>query len=153
MLRTPSALALGPLVAVGVLGITAPAPRAARASSPRIAAVTAVGMAAFVFVRLTTHPLAAVMTTYGLAANVVAGIAEEAFFRRFVYGRFGARGDGVAIVASAALFALVHVPMYGTAVLPIDLAAGLLFGWQRRESGTWTPSAATHVLANLLQMR
>jgi hypothetical protein len=35
-------------------------------------------------------------------------------------------------------------------VLPLDLAAGLIFGWQRRATGSWTAPAATHVIANLL---
>ena len=53
-----------------------------------------------------------------------------------------------AIAGAAALFALIHVPIYGFGVLPIDFAAGLLLGWQRRESGTWTSSAVTHVIAS-----
>jgi membrane protease YdiL (CAAX protease family) len=35
-------------------------------------------------------------------------------------------------------------------VLPLDLAAGLLLGWQRQATGSWAVPAATHVVANLL---
>jgi membrane protease YdiL (CAAX protease family) len=152
-LRSSSVLALGPTVAVGLLGIAGAAPRATRASLARTAAVTSLGIAAFVAVRLLAQPLDAAWTTLGLAANVTAAVAEEAFFRRFVYARLQARGATVAVIASAALFALVHIPLYGVAVLPLDFAAGLLLGWQRRESGTWLSPAVTHIVANLLQMR
>jgi hypothetical protein len=59
-------------------------------------------------------------------------------------------GAPAAVVGSAALFALVHLPAYGVAAFPVDLGAGLLFSWQRWASGTWTTSAATHAWANLL---
>jgi membrane protease YdiL (CAAX protease family) len=56
----------------------------------------------------------------------------------------------LALVGTSLLFALVHVPLYGWAVFPVDLGAGLLFGWQRWAAGTWTVPAATHAAANLL---
>lgn len=82
--------------------------------------------------------------------GVCAAVAEEALFRRLAYGRLLRFGVPVAIVGSAAAFALLHVPLYGVAVLPIDLGAGLLLSWQRWASGTWTVPAATHAAANLL---
>jgi hypothetical protein len=42
------------------------------------------------------------------------------------------------------------VPLYGIAVLPVDLGAGLLLGWQRWATGTWTVPAVTHAAANVL---
>jgi hypothetical protein len=36
------------------------------------------------------------------------------------------------------------------AVLPVDLGAGLLLGWQRWATGTWTVPAVTHAAANAL---
>ena len=54
------------------------------------------------------------------------------------------------MVGSAVLFAAVHVTVYGLWVLPLDLAAGLLFGWQRQVTGSWAVPAATHAVANLL---
>jgi membrane protease YdiL (CAAX protease family) len=82
--------------------------------------------------------------------GVCAAVAEEALFRRLAYGRLLRFGAPVAIVGSALAFALLHVPLYGVAVLPIDLGAGLLLSWQRWASGTWTVPAATHAAANLL---
>jgi len=85
-----------------------------------------------------------------LALNSLAAVAEEAFFRRFLYGRLLRFGPAAAIVISAVLFAAVHVPVYGVAVLWVDLGAGLLLSWQRWASGGWAAPAATHVAANLL---
>jgi hypothetical protein len=34
--------------------------------------------------------------------------------------------------------------------VPVDLGAGLVFGWQRWASGTWTVPAATHAADNVL---
>ena len=81
-------------------------------------------------------------------------VAEEAFFRRLVYGwlaSWGASWGAVAAICGSALaFAAIHVPVYGLAVLPIDTAAGLLLGWQRWVTGGWSASGITHVAANLI---
>jgi len=84
----------------------------------------------------------------GLA--LLAAVAEEALFRRLLYARLARYGAVVAVLGSAALFALVHLPAYGTAALPVDLGAGLLLSWQRFASGRWTVPAVTHAVANLL---
>jgi membrane protease YdiL (CAAX protease family) len=90
------------------------------------------------------------VTTWALPLATAAAVAEEAFFRRLLYDRLERFGAGVAIAVSAVAFAAVHVPLYGVAAFWVDLGAGLLFGWQRWASGTWTAPAATHVAANLL---
>jgi membrane protease YdiL (CAAX protease family) len=83
--------------------------------------------------------------------GVLAAVAEEALFRRLLYLRLLARyGTVAAVLGSAVLFALVHLPAYGTAALPVDLGAGLLLSWQRSASGRWTVPAITHAVANLL---
>ena len=48
------------------------------------------------------------------------------------------------------LFASVHVSTYGFWILPLDLAAGALLGWQRAVSGSWGASAVTHAIGNVL---
>jgi membrane protease YdiL (CAAX protease family) len=85
-----------------------------------------------------------------LALNSLAAISEEAFFRRFLYGRLAAFGAVAAVAATALLFALVHIPAYGMAAFWVDLGGGVLLSWQRWASGTWTVPAATHVAANLM---
>ena len=54
------------------------------------------------------------------------------------------------VVGSAGVFALVHLPAYGVAAMPVDLGAALLLSWQRYASGRWTVPAVTHAVANLL---
>jgi membrane protease YdiL (CAAX protease family) len=84
----------------------------------------------------------------GLA--LAAAVAEEALFRRVLYERLLRFGIVVAVVASAGVFAVLHLPAYGWAAMPVDLGAGLLLSWQRYASGRWTVPAVTHAVANLL---
>jgi len=114
-------------------------------------AVLGVGIAAFLLGRLVggghaPQPLALRVVALG----TLAAIAEEVFFRHFVYDALLPSGAAAAVVGSALLFALVHVTVYGWWVLPIDVAAGLVLSWQRWATGSWKVPAVTHVLANLL---
>lgn len=150
---------VAPLVTalVGVIGVAVPLP--ARARQGRRGARTGIwvlavvlGVGAFAMVRAMG---AAVPVRYGgaaFAASSLAAVAEEAFFRRLVYGRLERWGPAVAVAGSAVLFGAVHVGAYGAAVLPIDVAAGILLGWQRWVTGGWSAPALTHVAANLLAM-
>jgi membrane protease YdiL (CAAX protease family) len=95
-------------------------------------------------------PVPAPRTNAALPLSLLAALAEEALFRRVLYARLLRLGALAAITISAVVFALVHLPAYGTAAIPVDLGAGLLFGWQRWASGTWTAPAVTHGAANLL---
>ena len=118
---------------------------------PGWAVPLAVGCAAVTVARALAGPApplrAGVMV---LTLNVAAAVSEEAFFRGFLFGRLERWGAAVAVVASALAFALIHVPLYGTAAFPVDLGAGLLLSWQRAATGGWSVPAATHTLANLL---
>jgi hypothetical protein len=87
---------------------------------------------------------------YAVVTSCLAAVSEEAWFRRLGFGLLEAAGPAFAIGGSTVLFAVVHVAAYGWWVLPIDLAAGALLGWQRWVSGSWTAPAVTHVIANLL---
>ena len=84
----------------------------------------------------------------GLALG--AAVAEEALFRRVLYDRLLRFGVVAAVIGSAGVFALVHLPAYGVAAMPVDLGAALLLSWQRYASGRWTVPAVTHAVANLL---
>ncbi|HSK36827.1 MAG TPA: CPBP family intramembrane glutamic endopeptidase, partial [Actinomycetota bacterium] len=84
----------------------------------------------------------------GLALG--AAVAEEALFRRVLYDRLLRFGVVAAVAGSAGVFALVHLPAYGLAAMPVDLGAALLLSWQRYASGRWTVPAVTHAVANLL---
>lgn len=84
----------------------------------------------------------------GLA--LLAAVAEEALFRRVLYDRLLRFGVVAAVAGSAVVFALIHLPSYGLAAMPVDLGAALLLSWQRYASGRWTVPAVTHAVANLL---
>jgi membrane protease YdiL (CAAX protease family) len=146
----------GPVLATLFLGLLAvsllwPGPAAVR-PGPRAFPVLLLGVGAFVLGRLLATGPASVPAATGfvIGMNTLAAVAEEAFFRRLVYGALLAGGPAVALVGSAVLFALVHVTVYGLWVLPLDLAAGLLLGWQRQATGSWAVPAVTHAVANLL---
>lgn len=120
----------------------------------RAAVALAVGAVAFTVGRFATGgPVAAHPLLFRLLVlNALAAVAEEAFFRRMLYGALLPRGQAVAIVGSAVAFAAVHAWVWGLWVLPLDLAAGLLLSWQRAASGRWSVPAATHVFANSLAL-
>ena len=155
-LRAPGSLSLTVLSLVGLLGVAGGLPSQARFPR-RIArldrlAVVAVGLAPFAVVRLFGPPLPTVILPLTVVATTAAAIAEEAFFRRFVYGWLTAHGAVVAVTGSALLFAIIHIPVYGPGVIFIDFGAGLIFGYQRYATGGWAVSATTHVGANLIQL-
>jgi membrane protease YdiL (CAAX protease family) len=140
------------LLAVSVLWPVPGGDRPVASRGAPVLPVLAVGIGAFVAGRVllagSSPPAPATALVIGL--NTLAAVAEEAFFRRLVYGTLLAGGPALAVGGSALLFAAVHVSVYGLWVLPIDLAAGLLFGWQRRATGSWAVPAVTHAVANLL---
>jgi membrane protease YdiL (CAAX protease family) len=152
----PVALLVVLFVVLGVVGATwrLPARRASAAVRSPVPAWLAlgVGLGAFGAGRLLAAGSlpAAPLILRSVALNSLAAVAEEAFFRRLAYGLALARGPVLAVVTSAVVFAAVHVTVWGWAVLPLDLAAGLVLGWQRWASGRWSVPAATHVAANLL---
>jgi membrane protease YdiL (CAAX protease family) len=151
--RTISYESIGVVALVGAAGILPRLPAAKRRHRGLAwAAVTIAGCATFALGRALGSGVGVRLTGLGVATIVVAAVAEEAFFRRFVYGWLEGRGVAFAILSSAFLFAVVHLPTYGPGVWGIDFAAGIVLGWQRWASGTWTAPAATHVFANLLQM-
>jgi membrane protease YdiL (CAAX protease family) len=111
----------------------------------------ALGILSVALVRLLlAAPVQSRSTGAGVVISLLAAVAEEGLFRGALFARLEPLGQDLAIVASATAFALVHVPFYGLRALPIDFGAGLLFGWQRSDSGSWTVPAATHAFANLM---
>jgi membrane protease YdiL (CAAX protease family) len=112
--------------------------------------VTSTGVATCAVVRLALPGAPLHATALGLYASVVAAIGEEVVFRRGLYRALERWGPLVAVVVSAVVFGVVHAPMYGWTVVPVDVGAGLLFGWQRWATGGWTSPAVAHVSANLL---
>lgn len=159
---TPLAFAV--TAAAGMAGLLTPLPSAMRvATRPESIrrertetwwwlAVTLIGVGAFAAGRALSTPLLGRAMPGAFAATAAAGVAEELLFRRLLYGCLAPAGAAVAVGGSALVFAAVHIPAYGLPAFPLDLAAGLLFGWQRWASGRWTSPAVTHALANVIQL-
>lgn len=157
----PTLVLVAVFVTIGIVGAWWPLDRGAggrkdsAADVPAGAAVTMwvalAGMGAFVVGRLVAGGTAAAPALLGyVALNTLAAVAEEALFRRLVYGSLSSFGPAVAVGGSAVAFAAVHVTVWGAWVLPLDLAAGLVLSWQRWASGRWSVPAATHAFANLV---
>ena len=157
----PRLLLVALFLVLGLTGLRWPVPEAegnAAVARPgaelRPSVVLLVGIVAVAVGRLLgaggTRWLAPALAS--LLLNTLAAVAEEAFFRRLVYGLLSSWGPGVAVGGSALCFAAVHVTVWGWAVLPLDLAAGLLLGWQRAATGGWRVPAVTHVVANALAL-
>lgn len=151
--RHPAAALAALFALLVILGASLPIPSrpAAYARPVRVVAVaTLLGVLAFAVGRMMIGGHAPTsLTVSTIAANTLAAVAEEVWFRRLCYGLLEPAGPAFAIAASTTLFAAVHVSTYGIAVLPLDLAAGALLGWQRATTGSWAAPAVTHALANL----
>ena len=120
---------------------------------PRVATsiVLTIGVASIVFASTIAGPsVPTPHASLALPLSLLAAVAEEALFRRVAYARLARFGALVAVAGSAMLFAIVHLPAYGVAALPVDLGAGVLFGWQRWASGTWLVPAGTHAFADAM---
>jgi membrane protease YdiL (CAAX protease family) len=86
---------------------------------------------------------------WALLTVFVAG-AEEAFLRGALFDEVQRRTNAdIAVVVTAVAFALLHVPLYGWHVLPLDLAVGAVLGATRLLAGTWTAPAIAHIGADL----
>jgi membrane protease YdiL (CAAX protease family) len=146
---TRTALFAASYLTIGLASIAIPLQRERPHLAPALALLWGFG-AVVVAANLSGSPVPLPWSAAALPLSLLAAVAEEALFRRLAFARLEAFGAAVAIVGSAALFGLVHVPAYGLSALPVDLGAGLLFGWQRWASGTWTVPAATHAVANAI---
>ena len=137
------------VLALGSLGAVVAGPSSERVVHPALA--LGVGIAAVIAAASASGtPIPGPRSEWAIPLGVAAAVAEEAFFRRFLYGHLVRYGAAVAVIGSALAFAAVHVPVYGLVALPVDLGAGLLFGWPRWASGSWAVPAATHAAANVL---
>lgn len=86
---------------------------------------------------------------WGISVTLVA-VAEEVFLRGALF-RLTERMAGTlaAVAVTSIAFALIHVPLYGPAVLPLDLAVGVWLGGLRVLSGGVAAPATAHVVADL----
>ena len=146
---TRTALFAASYLTIGLASIAVPLERERPHLAPGLPLLWGLG-GVVVATNVSGSPVPLPWSTAALPLSLLAAVAEEALFRRLAYARLERFGAAAAIVGSAVLFGLVHLPAYGLSALPVDVGAGLLFGWQRWASGTWTVPAATHAFANAL---
>jgi membrane protease YdiL (CAAX protease family) len=80
--------------------------------------------------------------------GLVAGAAEELFFRAFMQSRFRARwSPAVAVVVSSACFGVMHLDWVHSV---LAFALGLYLGFITEMSGSALPAIACHVVNNVL---
>ncbi len=94
----------------------------------------------------------AVLPVVGVAVVLAAPLAEEVFFRGFVFpGLIRPFGVFGAIVGSGLLFAMFHVTGPDSAGLIIPFTPiGMMFAWLYFKTGTLWTSIAAHLVFNLV---
>jgi len=86
--------------------------------------------------------------TWAALAALIATL-EEIAIRGALYQRWrDEAGPVAAIVAGAVVFALIHLPRYGLAAMPLDAAVGLTLGGLRALTGRVLPCAVAHTIAD-----
>src|SRR6185312_567327 len=95
-----------------------------------------------------------------LVQLIVVALPEELFFRGFLLKlleekfppkrRILGGGVGWALVISAAMFALIHLPKDGDPRALATFFPGLLFGWMRSATGSILAATITHGCSNIL---
>ena len=85
---------------------------------------------------------------WALVVAVLVG-AEEVFLRGTLYEAVSdLAGSASAVGVGAIAFALMHVPLYGWHVLPLDLAVGVVLGMLRTSTGTVAAPTLAHLIAD-----
>ena len=83
-------------------------------------------------------------------ATVLVAIGEETILRGALFDALDGQGGAViAILGTSVAFALIHVPLYGWHVVPLDLGVGLWLAGLRLVSGGIAAPAAAHAIADL----
>jgi membrane protease YdiL (CAAX protease family) len=132
---------------------TLPSPASGGGKAPAIKgmlaglAVGAVLLAPVVSGPLSARPVGAFLSWAAVAAIVAT--LEETSIRGVLYRRWASEaGTAAAIVVGAAVFALIHLPRYGLAAMPLDAAVGLALGGLRALTGRVLPCAVAHIVAD-----
>lgn len=103
--------------------------------------------------QLAGQPIRAVPRTEFAAwalVTIVVATAEELVLRGALFDALrDSLGVWVAIAITSAVFALMHVPLYGWHVVPLDLGVGVFLAGLRLASGSVAAPAVAHVVADL----
>lgn len=84
----------------------------------------------------------------GFLVCVVAPVAEELFFRGFLYGGLRKRGVPIAVLVSGAIFGLAHVASSPVGLLVPLAVLGMIFALLYERTGSLYPAIAMHALNN-----
>jgi membrane protease YdiL (CAAX protease family) len=85
-----------------------------------------------------------------VAVTLIVATGEEALLRGALFDALRPRaGVAATVLATSLVFALLHVPLYGWHVVPLDIAVGFWLGGLRLASGGVAAPAIAHALADL----
>jgi membrane protease YdiL (CAAX protease family) len=152
---TGSALLAGALFALALAGLAALWGWRFRRPDPRALAIGGMGGIVTVGVATAFHGAAPIgMRPEPLAAwagvTVLVAMAEELAIRgALLDAARAAVGPVAAIALTSVAFGLVHVPLYGWSVVPLDVGVGILFAGLRLATGSVAAPALAHALADL----
>ena len=149
-------LTVGIVFGMGLLGVAMAGgwrPARERVSSIVIGIA---GGSVLVLLAIATHPsgLPALAPASAFApwaaVTVLVACAEEAVLRGALFTELDERlGVSAAVLVTSIVFALLHVPLYGWHVVPLDLGVGLWLAGLRLASGGVVAPAIAHTLADL----
>ena len=153
---TADALALGFTFGLGLLGVAVIGGWRPSMANARSIATGVAGGAVLVVLALATRtgPFislapAAPFAPWALVTILVACM-EEAVLRGVLFAELDRDlGVGAAVVITSLLFAVIHVPLYGWHVVPLDLGVGLWLAGLRLASGGVAAPAIAHTVADL----
>jgi len=81
---------------------------------------------------------------------VVVAVAEEALLRGSLFRAIEQRaGVAIAIAVTSVAFGMLHAPVYGWGVVPLDIAVGVWLGTLRAVTGGVAAPAVAHAVADL----
>lgn len=84
------------------------------------------------------------------AITCLVALGEETLLRGALFDTATeAFGTPAAVLLTSSAFALMHVPLYGSSIVPVDFAAGLALAGLRLLSGGVAAPAIAHALADL----
>jgi membrane protease YdiL (CAAX protease family) len=85
-----------------------------------------------------------------VAVTILVASAEELVLRGALFDELdGSVGTVGAVVVTSVVFALIHVPLYGWHVVPLDLGVGLWLAGLRLATGGIAAPAIAHAVADL----
>ena len=150
------ALAVGLVFGVGLLGVAIVGGWRPVRGSPLSVAVGAAGGALLVGLALLPHagsvPSLAPAAAFApwVAVTVLVATAEELALRGALFDHLDRNlGAMAAVLATSIVFALMHVPLYGWHVVPLDLGVGLWLAGLRLATGGPAAPAIAHTIADL----